>query len=131
MGADLKQKDKNAVVFKKYLTCLERKILSQSSQHVMLSPSVKAIEFTALLASIGFFWSFLAEFAGPGLGLLLGPGFLLGAGAGAAGDESLDFSEADPAFGVFLVVGVGLGFFLISESESDLFAFFCTLASST
>ena len=83
---------------KKYLTCLERKILSQSSQHVMLSPSVKAIEFTALLASIGFFWSFLAELAGPGLGLLLGPGFLLGAGAGAAGDESLDFSEADSAF---------------------------------
>ena len=105
--------------------------MSQSSQHVMLSPSVKAIEFTALLASIGFFWSFLAELAGPGLGLLLGPGFLLGPGAGAAGDESLDFSEADPAFGVFLVVGVGLGFFLISESESDLFAFFCTLASST
>ena len=97
----------------------------------MLSPSVKAIEFTALLASIGFFGSFLAKLAGPGLGLLLGPGFLLGAGAGAAGDESLDFSEADPTFGVFLAVGVGLGFFLISESESDLFDFFCTLASST
>ena len=39
--------------------------------------------------------------------------------------------EAGPAFGVFLAVGVDLGFFLISESESDLFDFFCTLASST
>ena len=30
-----------------------------------------------------------------------------------------------------MAVGVGLGFFLISESESDLFDFFWTLASST
>ena len=31
--------------------------------------------------------------------------------------------EAGPAFGVFLAVGVDLGFFLISESESVLSAF--------
>ena len=68
------------------------KILSQSSQHVILSPSEKAMVFTADLVSVPFL-----EAAGPILGLLLGPGFRLVVDTATAGEESLelpDFSES-------------------------------------
>ena len=92
------------------LTCFDMKILSQSSQQVILSPSPKAIVLTAdLVSEPGFL-----EAAGPGLGLLFGPGFLLVVVTAATeGDESLEFL---PDF---------------SESLAALMLDFRTFASST